>query len=233
MKTRRTAHPRPRTAAQPQPRVAARRPTRAAPPQAKIEASAGFEIHIDHQGVIEDNARDQFHNDPEARAGRAGLVTHTGEITARGWDLLNDDIGKIENNALAWLRRKFQHVRADGHSGDDSLVGSVWFDPYNEEQAFLIELASQKGRNERIDMIDLSYGDLARTAFDGVSDFGANVLGGAVYFFNVEPEGVWEIIEQLSLPRYRRGPLPTRRAPGAGEPRGPRSPVHAPRPRRR
>jgi hypothetical protein len=233
----------------PSSRVAARRPPRAAPPPAKIEASAGFDIHINDQGVIEDNARDRFgpsYGDPEARAEatRAGLVDDEGEITRAGWDLLNEDIGKLERNALSWLRRKFLHVRDDGHGSADSLVGSVWFDPYNEEQAFLIELASQKGRSERIDMVDASYGDLANTAFNGVSDFGASVLDGAIYFFDIEPEDVWEIIEQASLPRYRPGPLPTRKKqpsaleqrraprPLLGKPRlAPRGPASPPRAR--
>jgi hypothetical protein len=225
MLPRRPVRPQPRTAARPQPRVAARRPTRAAPPPAKIEASAGFEIHIDDQGVIEDNARERFgadYGDPEARAEalRAGLVDDAGEITRTGWDLLNEDIRKIEGNALSWLRRKFQHARDDGHGSGGDLVGSVWFDPYNEEHAYLIELASQKGRSERIDMVDASYGDLANTAFNGVSGFGANVLGGAIYFFDVQPEEVWEIIEAASMPRYRPGPLPTRkRAPFTPEQR--------------
>lgn len=225
MRTRRPAHPQPRIEARPQPRVAARRPTRAAPPPAKIEASAGFAIHIDDQGVIEDNARERFgadYGDPEARAEalRDGLVDAEGEITQKGWDLLNADVSKLERNALSWLRQKFQHVRDEGHGSTDELIGAVWFDPYNEEHAYLIELASQKGRNERIDMVDASYGDLANTAFNGVSDFGASVLGGAIYFFNVEPESAWEIIEETTLPHYRPGPLPTReRMPSTTEQR--------------
>jgi hypothetical protein len=126
---------------------------------------------------------------------RDGLIDGDGGITRKGWDLLNADSLKLERNSLAWLRRKFQGVRDEGHDSYDDLVGSLWFDPQAPEQAYLIDLASSEGRGERADMSDASYSDLPYVAFDGVSDFGSSVLGGAINFFNVEPESAWEEIE--------------------------------------
>jgi hypothetical protein len=176
------------------------------------EAEAAFEVSTYSQGLIEDNARERFgrHGDRIARAEAlaAGLIDDDAEITAQGWQQLNEDIEQLEVNALKWLKKTFSHVRDDGHS-DDSLVGAVWFDPTDKRQAELIELASASpGRSERIDMADASYGDFALVAFDGVSDFGSNVLGGAINFSHVE-EGVWETIEEtLAKPSSSRPGVP-------------------------
>ena len=154
---------------------------------------AGFAVGFDPQDVIEENAREKV-DDPEwfKHASKEGVVTEAGDITDHGWEILNKDIGRIEQNALRWLRQKFEGVRDEGHGGHggDELIGTFWFDPLNPDQAHLIELAADTGRQERIDMTDASYGDFANTAFDGVSDFGASVLGGSITFFNVEPEDI-------------------------------------------
>jgi len=130
------------------------------------------------------------------------MVDREGEITPKGWDQLNDDVDRLENNSLAWLRRKFKGVRDEGHGQYDDLIGTLWFDPTNLEQANLIDLAADTGANERIDMVDSSYGDLADTAFDGVSWFGSFVLGGHVTFFDVKPEDM-EIVQE-TMDRWRR-----------------------------
>jgi len=109
---------------------------------------------------------------------------------------------RLERNALAWMRATFNSVRDDGHDGHDYLVGSFWFDPTDPNQAYLVDLASPG--NERIDMNDASYGDLANTVFNEVSSFGASVLGGQINFFDVKPEDM-EIIEETL---ERRGPRP-------------------------
>ncbi len=176
----------------------ARRAARPAP----READAGFAIGFYPQDIIEENARDKFedtrHN-PEFKreALAAGLMDNSGQVTQKGWDLLNNDIARIEKNSMAWLRQKFTSVRDEGHGGHggDELIGTFWFDPSNPEHARLIELAADTGRQERIDMVDLTYGDLANTALNGVSDFGASVLGGQITFFAVKPEDM-EAIEQ-------------------------------------
>jgi len=174
------------------------------------EADAGFAIGVYEQGIIESNADDRFgrSGDPEDRkwAEEEGLFnsdsgTREGTITEKGWDLLNDDVAKIEKNAMVWMKRKFLDARDEGHS--DDLVGTFWFDPKNPDHAQLVDLAADTGRQERIDMVDLSYGDLAHTAFDGVSDFGGMVLGGGITFFDVKPEDM-EVIEQ-TLEVQRRG----------------------------
>jgi len=176
------------------------------------EAEAGFAIGIYEQGIIESNADERFgrSGDPEDRqwAEEEGLFnsdagTREGTITEKGWDLLNDDVAKIEKNAMAWMKHKFLDARDEGHS--DDLVGTFWFDPLNPDQAQLVDLAADTGRQERIDMVDPSYGDLADTAFDGVSDFGASVLGGGITFFDVKPEDM-AIVEQTLEVQRRRDP---------------------------
>jgi hypothetical protein len=166
------------------------------PAPRKHEAEAGFAIGIHDEGVIEDNTRELM-SSPEWRGEMVhdGFVTKDGEITRKGWDQLNADIVKVERNSLSWLRRTFNHVRDDGHSSHDELVGSFWFDPTDYNHAWLVELASPSpGRSERIDMVDSSYGDLASYALNGISRFGESVLGGQITFFDVQPED-WETIE--------------------------------------
>lgn len=225
----------------------ARRPTSPRRPyptrplrQAPRESEAAFAIGIYHQDHIEENLRERIdprYGDADLRREwtAAGWIDKEGELTQKGWDLLNDDIDKLERNSLSWLRRKFQHARDDGHSSTDELVGSFWFDPTNPEHAYLIDLASSSpGSSERIDMSDASFGDLADTAFDGVSDLGGNVLGGQIVFYGVKPED-WAVIEATNDAEYQRERSARRRAPGASEPRGvvPRGgPCALPPPRR-
>src|SRR5271157_5349543 len=107
------------------------------------ERRAYFNIHTDHQDVIEDNARDKFgsYGDPadRAQAMQGGFIDANGEITPHGWDVLNDDIIKLEGNALKWMRKNFESVRDDGHdSYDDDLVGAVWYDTTKRKQIDLI-----------------------------------------------------------------------------------------------
>lgn len=157
------------------------------------ESSAGFSIAIYAEHLIEDNARDRFsrrarHGDAEADAEARSHAIQAGywngedeEITEKGWETLNEDVLKLERNALAWLRKNFASAHDEGHDGYGDLVGTVYFDKNNERQSELIEL----GEKDRIDMVDTSYGDLGDTAMNGVSDFGANVLGGQINFFDV------------------------------------------------
>lgn len=172
-----------------------------------VRSSAGFAIGSDSQDLIEENVRERFgskYGDPKdrARAIREGWIDAQGEITNDGWDLLNDDTAQIERNALAWMSKKFLNARDEGHDKYDDLVGTFWFDPTDPEQAQLIELAADTGRQERIDVVDASYGDLARTAFKLVSDFGSSVLGGSITFFGVSPEDM-ETIEETLATRKR------------------------------
>jgi hypothetical protein len=79
-------------------------------------------------------------------------------------------------------------------------------------------------------MSDASFGDLADTAFDGVSDLGGNVLGGQIVFYGVKPED-WAVIEATNDAEYQRERQ--QRRPGAGEPRSrgagvPRGGPHVP-----
>lgn len=173
---------------------------------AKREADAGFAVDVYPQELVEENAHERFNEDPEFRkkATKAGLLEiRSGDITLAGWAKLNADIRQIEGNALAWLHEKFTNVRDEGHGTHGDLIGTFWFDPTDPEQAHLVELAADTGRQERVDMVDASYGDLAKTAFDGVSDFGASVLGGGVTFFDVKPEDMEAVEETIASSRKR------------------------------
>jgi hypothetical protein len=192
------------------------------------EADAGFAIGVYDQGMIESNADVQFglgrHVDPRDRAWaeEEGLFnndsgTKEGTITAKGWDLLNDDIAKIEKNAMAWMKRKFLDARDEGHGGHggEELIGTFWFDPRNADQAQLVDLAADTGRQERIDFVDTSFGDFGDTAFDGVSKFGGLILGGGITFFDVKPEDM-EVVED-TLWRASHGGRPLERGQRAQE----------------
>jgi len=169
----------------------------------KNEREGAFAIGIYSQELVEENARDAFgpkHGDPEDRkkAMRAGYVDAEGDITEKGWGVLNDDIAKLERNSLAWLRTKFNTVRDEGHDHYDDLVGTFWFDVRDPKQASLVEL----GVSERIDMTDASYGDLSGAVWKGTSPF-AGVLGGQINFI-VDSAVADEIEETVSRRVTRR-----------------------------
>lgn len=153
---------------------------------ARNEASAGFAIDTYDEHLVEDNATEHFgprgDKEDRAKAQSAGHVDKAGKITERGWKILNADIEKLERNAMRWLRKNFPSVRDEGHDSHGDLAGTVWFDPDNKEQAETIEM----GTDERIDMVDASYGDLSDTVWEGVSDLGVSVLGGAIHFYDRE-----------------------------------------------
>lgn len=169
-----------------------------------MEATAGFSVHTDHEDVIKDNARDRFgpdYGDAAERAKRmkAGLVDAQGKITDRGWEQLNKDVSTLERNALAWLRKTFGRVSDQGHS-DGDLIGGLSFDPRSPAQAYNIVM----GKGERVDFSDASYGDFARSgAWDGVSIFGQDVLGGHITFFDIQPPEAFEIAEETADRRKR------------------------------
>lgn len=161
--------------------------------KSEASASAGFAIHTDHEDVIKDNARERFgpdYGDPKdrAKALKTGFVDAQGKITDRGWEQLNKDFRTLENNALAWLRKTFGRASDQGHDSSGDLIGSLSFDPRSVKQARNIYMGSQEGAQERIDFNDASYGDFAGSgAWKGVSDFGQQVLGGHITFFDVQP----------------------------------------------
>lgn len=147
---------------------------------AKDEESVGFAIGVD-DNLIEDNLADSNSNEKELLVDK-GLINHDGVITKKGWDVLRKDVLRLENNSVKWLKKHFNAVRDEGHDSHNDLIGSVFYDPNNTKQVDLVEL----GMDERIDMLDASYGDLANSVWDGVSDFGGMVLGGAINFYKSE-----------------------------------------------
>jgi hypothetical protein len=171
------------------------------------ERSGGFGIGTYGEDIVESNAMDKLgpkYGDPRDRAEAmsAGLVDARGKITAKGWEQLNEDIGQLERNSMAWLRKTFGSARDEGHS-DDELIGTFWYDTTNLKHAEMLLM----GVNERIDMSDSSYGDLAETVWKDVSPFGQDVLGGAISFFDIPKEALDEADETAE--RVRR---PMRRA---------------------
>lgn len=170
---------------------------------------AGFAIHTDHEDVIDDNARgliDPHYGDPELAAEwiRKGLVRDGNQrevITAAGWELLSKDVSTLERNSLAWLRKKFPTVRVEGHDSYSDLIGTLWFDPKKVSHAEIISLGIEG--NERIDMTDSSYGDLANSVWKGVSRFGQAVLGGHITFFAVD-KGALEVAEETAYKAMKR-----------------------------
>jgi hypothetical protein len=178
-------------------------------PVAKHQAEAGFAIGIYSQQLIEENALERFgprwgEREYRERALKEGWVDEEGAITAKGWELLNEDIDRIELNSLTWLRDTFGSAVDHGHDRYGDLVGSFTFDPTNPDHAWLVDLASSSpGRSERIDMSDASYGDLVDHVFDGVSDFGVMVLGGQITFHDVSPTDAETIEATLDVERER------------------------------
>jgi hypothetical protein len=142
----------------------------------------GFVISTYDENMIRDIERDRTEENAGTRniLHRMGLIDAANEITELGWAQLSRDILKLENNALAWLRDKFPVAYDEGHDSHGDLVGTVFFSTRSKLQMELIEL----GKDERIDMTDGSYGDLSKTVWQGVSDFGQDVLGGQINFFD-------------------------------------------------
>ncbi len=146
----------------------------------------GFAIGTYSEDLIQENACEHF--DPKREVERhgemlaAGMIEADATITPKGWEVLNADVLTLERNALAWMRRKFVSAVDHGHDEFGDLVGAFSFELGDVAQAELVDLASKRGRSERIDMSDRSFGDLCETVWTGVSDFGAAILGGAITF---------------------------------------------------
>jgi len=159
------------------------------------ERSVSFDLHFDHEDVIEANADERFglkYGDAadRLRGQKDGWLNAAGELTPEGWDQLVQDELIIENNAMRWMRKNFLYARDDGHSNDD-LVGEVWFNLNNPKQVSIISV----GIYERIDLSDNSYSDFPDQSWNGVSWLGLNVLGGAINF--EADEAIKEEIRQV------------------------------------
>jgi len=123
-----------------------------------------------------------------------------GEITAAGWERLNEDIRILEANSLRWLRKNFLSASDEGHGSDGTLDGTFFYDPTNLHQADLIETA----HSDRIDMVDTSYGDLADSVWEGTSPF-STVLGGAIHFSDdIDMDEIEETVDRARLARAKR-----------------------------
>jgi hypothetical protein len=148
------------------------------------ERTAGFAIDCGDDRTIADAAHEAFveHESIKELAVDAGYMTSAGEITKAGWEQLSKDVMQIERNCLAWLKKSFPNgVRDEGHDSRDDLVGTLWWNPRSKKQRELLEL----GRDERIDFVDSSYGDLYKTVYDKTSGF-STVIYGSITFFAIE-----------------------------------------------
>lgn len=177
------------------------------------EQSCGFAIGTYSEDIIEANAKESYgpeYAHPATHAGsesyemqKAGLVDAKGQITKKGWEVLNEDVGQLERNSLRWLQKTFEGARDEGHGGynGDELLGTVWFDLDNPHQVETLDI----GIDERIDMSDSSYGDLANVVWKGVSRFGESVLGGAIHFFDISDDMKEEISDRaFEIQKKRR-----------------------------
>ena len=137
----------------------------------------GFDIAVTQEDVIEQNLRERVDDDEELRQQLmdAGFVTEDGEITEAGWDQLMEDDQKLEQNMLGWLRDTFNNARDEGHSGDSSLVGTLWIDLSDKDQ---VEWAIQ-GMDEGI----RSY-DLSEDVYKGLSEIGVQALDADIYLLS-------------------------------------------------
>jgi hypothetical protein len=130
---------------------------------------AKFTFGMSGEHDMDENAREKFgpdYGDPIDRKEllKKGLIDKNGEITSAGWDIIGEVIDRLEDNILGWLKKKFVKV-SDVYSVDNELNASVEFDAGDPDQVEHILL----GINERIDLTDSSYGDLAGVAWRGIS----------------------------------------------------------------
>jgi hypothetical protein len=164
------------------------------------EHSGGFAIMTLSEDDVAEMAKTDLgptHGVKDARNEmmEAGLIDGDGNITRKGWDLLNKDIALLERNALSWLKKTFGRARDEGHDRHNDLVGSFWFDPLKPAQAEMIVMGSTGGT---ISMTDASYGNtLPGMAWKGVSKLGEWVLGGGVSFFDI-PKNALEEAETVA-----------------------------------
>jgi hypothetical protein len=163
------------------------------------ELQGYFIIHVWPQDLIEENARDRELDDDERKAMIAhGFIDEDGKITDYGWHRLAIDSRLLEDNSMKWLRATFVSAHDQGHDGDD-LAGIFYWAPSDRKQVETLDIALR----ERIDMTDLSYGDLAENVWKGVSGFGQGLLGGQIQFEGVDKDLVEELADKLPKKKRR------------------------------
>lgn len=144
-----------------------------------------FSISTGEESNIDDRARERFGlegDDPERRQDylRKNFVDKEGSITRKGWDVLSEDVGRLERNALEWLRKILEGATDEGHGDFGDLIGGFWFDARNPKQLEIVLAGVEHGISE-------SNFDLDPHAWKGVSDFGISLLDVGINL-NVEKE---------------------------------------------
>lgn len=141
------------------------------------ERSAWFAVWTYGQSsievMVEDGLRDPEYAEFLALVAADGLLTKQGDITRKGWDVLGNDIGIVERNVLAWMRKVFLSAVDHGHDAVDALVGEVRFDANDIDQAWRIH----EGKQNNFPFIDMED-----NAWKGTSSFGMWAIDGAVSF---------------------------------------------------
>lgn len=151
-----------------------------------------FDIHISDQNDIVDNL-DGFDEEERRRLIGQGLLDEDvkDDLSERGWKIVGEDIEKLNENSLAWLRRKFEKVIYVDRNSEGSFMGSFLFDVRDPKQADLVHT----GLTERIDMLDASYGDLANSVWDSTSEM-SRLLSGSINFDADDKGEILEAIER-------------------------------------
>ena len=111
------------------------------------------------------------------------------ELTDEDWETLNEDISKLEGNALKYLKEKIYSVRDEGHD-DNDLVGTAWYDADSPEQVDYVMERSQQA--EAYEGEDDPKGKL----YEGLSEIGKDFLADRTRFefFDISDEDfeAWE-----------------------------------------
>lgn len=167
----------------------------------KLILDGWYSIGTGHESDIDDLSREKFGprgTEPEYRRIflREGLIDKEGEVTQKGWDLLNEDIGKLERNVFGWLRKSLDGARDEGHGDSGDLIGGFWFDAHNPKQLEIVVVGVENGINE-------SDFDLDLLAWKDLSDFGTAILNVNIYL-NVDKEVLDKALAKEAWERTER-----------------------------
>jgi len=128
----------------------------------------GWVIDTSSQGMIEDNATE------------LGLSQHAGF-----WDTINADVRKLERNCILIIESLICSLREEGHTADDSLVGTGWLHEGGSAWKTWAEWSTEPIK---------SYAGLAtlwkgsdQMLWAGVSEVGQSVLGCSFRFMDEFP----------------------------------------------
>ena len=139
--------------------------------------SVGFAIITTNEDMIEDNYRERFDEGDFDKP----------ELSDSDWEKLNEDIGQIERNVLAYLSKTIENARDEGHNGNDgALTGTAWYDSDKKDQVdFVMSHSIDTDPNEIIWEPEF---------YKDVSEYGENLIDVTIEFFDIPEEDyeAWE-----------------------------------------